>query len=46
MTYIYVIGTQKAKNVYVSLGTTTSCFCLLKSQRFAFSATFNAMEMV
>ena len=42
MTYIYVIGTQKAKNVYVSLGTATSCICLVKRQRFAFSA----MEMV
>ena len=32
------------ENFYVPLGTRTSCICLLKSQRFAFSVTFNAMR--
>ena len=34
------------KNFYVSLGTTTSCTCLLKSQRFALSVPFNVTDMV
>ena len=44
---------QKLSNIflktfasYVSLGTTTSCVCLLKSQRFASSVPFNVIEMV
>ena len=34
------------KNIYVSLGTTISCICLLKSQRFASSEPFNEIKMV
>ena len=34
------------KNFNVSLGATTSCIYLLKSQRFASSVPFNVIEMV
>ena len=32
------------KNIYVSLGTTISCICLLKCQRFASSEPFNEID--
>ena len=34
------------ENVYLSSGTTTSGICLVKSQGFASSVPFNAIEMV
>ena len=34
------------KNFYISLGTTTSGICLVKSQGFACSVLFNVIEMV
>ena len=34
------------KNFYVSLYSITSCICLLKSQRFASTVSFNAIELI
>ena len=34
------------RNFHVSLATTASCICLLKSHRFATSVPFNVTEMI